>query len=458
MLTQEETIDANALYRRGWTISAIARHMNHDRKTIRGYVTGARTAGVRATAADAADSLAPFVDYVTARLVEDPHLWAKTLFDEVVELGYDKTYPTFTRHLREKALRPHCEPCSKTAGRPAAVIEHPPGEETQWDWVELPSTPSGWNYRDGKAYLLVGALAHSGRWRGTLSESMDTAHLVDAMDRVVRGLGGLTRIWRFDRMATVCHPESGRVTAAFAGVAKFYGVQVAICPPRAGNRKGVVEKADHTAAKRFWRNLPDDVTIDQAQARLDTFCARVGDARVRTVGEVRARVDEHAMRERLTVPPATPYPLTMSVTRTADAQCLVAFRGNRYSVGPELARAQVTVSWRLGADGIDIATAAGIVVARHRKAPDGAGVLVRDAGHVVALEHRVLGLFDSGRPHRRKERIPPGDAARAAAAVLRDQQTASGGGDVVIDLSVWADAAAARTTLPEIDQEAEANR
>jgi IS30 family transposase len=37
MLTQEETIDANALYRRGWTISAIARHMNHDGKTIRGY-------------------------------------------------------------------------------------------------------------------------------------------------------------------------------------------------------------------------------------------------------------------------------------------------------------------------------------------------------------------------------------------------------------------------------------
>lgn len=168
---------------------------------------------------------------------------------------------------------------------------------------------------------------------------------------------------------------------------------------------------------------------------------------------MRARVDEHAGRERLAAPPATAYELTMSVARTADAQCLVSFRGNRYSVGPELARAQVTVSWRLDADHIDIATAAGIVVARHRKAPDGAGVLVRDAVHVVALEHHVLGLFDSGRPHRRKQRIPPGEAARAAAAVLRGQQTASGG-DVVIDLSRWADAAAARTTLPEIDAEA----
>jgi hypothetical protein len=148
----------------------------------------------------------------------------------------------------------------------------------------------------------------------------------------------------------------------------------------------------------------------------------------------------------------------MSVTRTADAQCLVSFRGNRYSVGPELARAQVTVCWRLDAEHIDIATAAGIVVARHRKAPDRAGVLVCDAGHVVALEHTVLGLFDSGWPHRRKERIPPGEAARAAAAVLRDQQTAASGGDVVIDLSVWADAAAAGTTLPKTDQEAESSQ
>jgi hypothetical protein len=40
---------------------------------------------------------------------------------------------------------------------------------------------------------------------------------------VVRRLGGVTQVWRFDRMATVCHPSSGRITAAFAQVAKHYG-------------------------------------------------------------------------------------------------------------------------------------------------------------------------------------------------------------------------------------------
>ena len=106
-----------------------------------------------------------------------------------------------------------------------------------------------------------------------------------ALHRVAGGLGGLTRAWRFDRMATVVHPDSGRVTATFAAVAKHYGVTVAICPPRRGNRKGVVEKANHTAAQRWWRTLPDDITVAEAQQRLDLFCAGKTDARTRVVDE-----------------------------------------------------------------------------------------------------------------------------------------------------------------------------
>jgi transposase len=127
------------------------------------------------------------------------------------------------------------------------------------------------------AHLLVGALAHSGRWRGWLSASVDSPHLIDGLDRVTRALGGCTIAWRFDRMATVINPESGRVQASFSAVAKHYGVAVRPCPPRRGNRKGVVEKANHVAAQRFWRTLPDDVTIEQAQARLELWCTTIRD-------------------------------------------------------------------------------------------------------------------------------------------------------------------------------------
>ena len=32
-----------------------------------------------------------------------------------------------------------------------SVIDHPPGEETQWDWLELPDPPAQWGFT-GKAH------------------------------------------------------------------------------------------------------------------------------------------------------------------------------------------------------------------------------------------------------------------------------------------------------------------
>src|SRR5665213_1993717 len=110
MLTQEEDVDAHALRARGWSITAIAAHLGRDRKTIRAYLAGERVAGVRARRD--ADPFVRFVGYVTERLREDPHLWATTLFDELVGLGFDQSYQTFTRQVRVRGLRPHCERCS----------------------------------------------------------------------------------------------------------------------------------------------------------------------------------------------------------------------------------------------------------------------------------------------------------------------------------------------------------
>ncbi len=345
MLTWEEDIDAHALRKRGWTISAIARHLQRDRKTIRAYLDGTRQPGVRITSTE--DWFAPFAVYCAARLVEDPHLWASTLFDELLVLGFDRSYPTLTRQLRRRGLRPACEPCHPAKGRPVAVIPHPAGEETQWDWVDLPDPPASWGW-GSMAHLLVGSLSHFSRWRGVLAPSMEQPHLIDGLDRVTRALGGVTLVWRFDRMATVINPDTKRVQASFAAVAKHYGVQVAACPARRGNRKGVVEKANHVAAQRFWRNLPDDVTPEQAQALLDSWCARRGDVRMRATADGKATVATVAANEPLRPAPATPFPATVTVERKASAQALVPYRGNFYSVPPELALATVTVSVRLG--------------------------------------------------------------------------------------------------------------
>jgi transposase len=438
MLTWEEELEAEALFKRGWKISVIARHLGRDPKTIRAYLAGERTPGVRRRSTP--DVFEPFAAYVSQRLADDRHVWASTLFDEVVELGYPGSYPSFTRALRARELRPACPACAAGSHRESALIAHPPGEETQFDWLELPDPPPGWGLA-GPAHLLVGSLAHSSRWRAVLAESEDQPHLIEALDGVVRRLGGVSRYWRFDRMATVCHPGSGRVTASFAAVARHYGAGVRICPARRGQRKGIVEKANHTAAQRWWRTLADELTPTAAQASLDRFCTRVGDARMRhrDDGE-RVTVAELAATEPLAEVPRAPYPAAVVVTRTVSAQALVAFRGNTYSVPPGMSGRELIVRSPLGQPLLEVATEAGVVLARHRRAPDGAGALIRDAGHVAALETAVLAAFSDRAACRSKTRRPPSEAARAQAARLRGEgePAATPGTGQVLDFAAYA--------------------
>ena len=142
MLTWEDDMEVQHLRKRGWTISAIARHTGFDRKTVRKYLVGDGKPGERARPGP--DPFDPFVDYVTARLIEDPHLWARSLFDELEELGFGLSYPSLTRNIRARNLRPVCAACRTATERPNAVIAHPPGDETQWDWLELPDPPASW--------------------------------------------------------------------------------------------------------------------------------------------------------------------------------------------------------------------------------------------------------------------------------------------------------------------------
>ena len=105
-------------------------------------------------------------------------------------------------------------------------------------------------------------------------------------------------------------PPTGRITASFAAVAKHYGVSVAICPARRGNRKGVVEKANHTAAQRWWRTLADEVSVEQAQASLDRWCLLRGDTRMRPTSDGKSTVATVAATD---LTPCRPFPAVLAV-------------------------------------------------------------------------------------------------------------------------------------------------
>ena len=407
MLTQEDDVEIHALAARGWSVSAISRHTGRDRKTIRRYLAG-EGAGQRRERAPSC--LEPFRTYIQARFSDDPHMDATVLFRELVDAGFDRAYPTLVRELRRLELRPVCLVCQHRRGRAVTVeIEHPPGEEIQWDWLELDQTPWG-----EPAFVLVGALSHSGRFRGVFCEQMTFGHLAEAMHRVLAELGGTPQIWRTDRMATIVIPGTDRLTVDAAQAAKHYGTEITVCPPRRAQRKGVVEAAIKYLTRSWWRSAPVQ-TMGEAQRSLDLWSVEVADQRRErggTVGQLGAAEPLRAL-------PAAAYPALIAVERMASRSALVAFEGNRYSVAPGHAGRTLTVQARVNEPTLRIVTAAGETVARHRRAPAGTGQLVRSAEHAALLEQAVLAAFTTDHACRRKVNRPPGQGALAELARLK---------------------------------------
>ena len=83
MLTQGEDVEAHALKERGWSISAIARHLEPGPQDGPRLPERRPQPGVRVSrrAGSAGRRSWPTC---RARFVDDPHLWATALFDEVV--------------------------------------------------------------------------------------------------------------------------------------------------------------------------------------------------------------------------------------------------------------------------------------------------------------------------------------------------------------------------------------
>ncbi len=300
----------------------------------------------------------------------------------------------------------------------------------------------------------VGAL---GKFRAWFSESDDQAHLIVGIHEVLARLGGTARRWRVDRMATIIKPGTDEVQRSFAPVAKHYGVTVDPCPPRHGNRKGVVEKAIDYLTQSWWRTAAVSTPVG-AQADMDRWCVEVADQRTRPNPAAQKRLlcarqrrypqprwhrgagdrdagdgdGRRTGRQPLLALPAATYPAELRVVRTVAANALISLWGNRYSVPPGLVGGHVQVRWRHGTDTITI-HAAGTVVTAHRLAPRARSAPSACPSTPRHSRTSCSAAFSTARACPRKVNRPPSNAALALAAELLGDL----GTDPIIDLDVY---------------------
>ena len=312
-------------------------------------------------------------------------------------------YPSFVRQLRAARV------CARIARRALGSRAGRRSRSTILPARRSSGTGSSGARRRGaaSAYVLLGTLPHSGRTRGVIAPATDQAHLVEAMDAVLRRLGGTARRWRVDRMATVIVPGSADVQASFAPVAKHYGASIAPCPPRRGNRKGSVEAAVRFATRAVVADPGRGVTPRRPRSawtgsgrRPETpGCAARPASKNRppmgsrsrwpTVGELADAEPLHGVAGRAVPGHGRGRP------QSVDHQASVAFRGNRYSVAPGLGGMAMTLRHRLGTTTVEVVSPAGVLLVTHRLAAPGSGAMVRTPAHRAgAREGRARPVHD----------------------------------------------------------------
>ena len=145
MLAWELVVEAQALRSQGWTVSAIARHLGVTR------VDGAPVSVRGADPGDACPVGAGPVRRVCRILPTAAGRGSASVGHHVVRRGRPRwAMPGRIRRSPGRSASGRCARCVRRVSRtPRPIersIEHPPGAETQWDWVELPDPPTGWGW------------------------------------------------------------------------------------------------------------------------------------------------------------------------------------------------------------------------------------------------------------------------------------------------------------------------
>jgi transposase len=239
--SEETGMDLRALHRHGWSISALARRFKINRRTVAREVAadGPRSYPSRPPK----HSLTPAqLGHIERRLLVCPVLRATDLHRELRrDFGYDGSYPTFGRQLRQL--------------RPAVVVEAEvrfetaAGVQTQVDWKHLGVWPLGEEMV--QLHALVAVLGHSRMPAIRIAASCTRAVTFERLLRCLDDLGGVSRELLTDRDTVFCTAGGSRLSPEWVDLCELLGTVPRLCRPYRAKTKGKVERVNREVQESF---------------------------------------------------------------------------------------------------------------------------------------------------------------------------------------------------------------
>jgi transposase len=215
------------LHRQGLTITAIARQVGLDRKTVRSYIARGLEPPAYGPRPPEPKSTDPFLPYLRERLGAYPGLTAVRLHRELKERGFAGSYTVVKRAVRE--IRP--EP-----PRPFEVrFETPPGEQAQVDLARFEVSFLDQPDATRIIWLFSMVLGHCRLTWARFVVHQDLQTVLRCHISAFETIGGAPREILYDRMKTAVAGEDpdGLVVynRSLLDLARHYGFQPRACRP-----------------------------------------------------------------------------------------------------------------------------------------------------------------------------------------------------------------------------------
>jgi len=308
----------------GQSVSAIARDLDLDRKTVRAALR--RTAWQPYSRREPPGMLTPHMAWLAERAPQVGYS-ARILHRELRDLhGFAGCY-----ELVKVAVRP-LRAAASAAGLTQGRFETAPAEQAQVDWgqcsVLLGDQPA-------VVHVLIMTLGYSRRAyaEGFLNERI--GNVLAAHEHAFAHFGGRCETILYDRMRTVVIGSEGgkvRLNPTFEAFARHWGFTPRLCQPYRAQTKGKVE----SGVKYLKRNFAPGRTyrdLEDFNAQLMDWQAQVADKRVHGTTHQRP-IERFAQEAALLVPTTGQASFLQAMVReriVAD-DWLVTIDGNRYSV------------------------------------------------------------------------------------------------------------------------------
>ena len=277
----------------------------------------------------------------------------------------------------KKVVRPW-----RSEGQERAFVrfETAPGEQAQRDWSHFG------NYGGKRLYGFALTLCWSRMQYVEFTQRQDAETLLNCMVHAFGFFGGVTQTVLTDNMKTVVLDRidgQPRFHAKMLDFASYYGFVPRVCHPYRPQTKGKIESTIRYIKGSFWPGIVFD-SLQELNRQALVWCEEANRRVHATTREVPLVRFPHEGLTPLNGQPA--YDTSYVSHRQVAKDCLVAYRGNRYSVPHQFAGNSVVVREPLDGAAIRIFHQHDLV-AEHRLSAD-RGEMILEPSHYASLPRR----------------------------------------------------------------------